>query len=298
MNFNLQMNNIFNQRRGELMENQRRRDVAVQQELNNAYNELQQLAHDNDIPLDINVEVGGEIPAGLAFPINVIQAATQFYLNILNIFVQRGRELPPLDAGGAGGWQAMYIAHNRLVLELGHNNGLGIEVTVLNMNDQHVEGVELDGVVLAQWQALAAGQAAAAAAVAGLPVGNNNMPHLIPAADMDEMPALIEDDNADVQENLPHDGVQPAFGWGAYPEEAVPEGDGASESDDSDSEDDNDGPLPAMVRAAPAVEDDPGGYFAAELAFRAAENNNDVDDDPMDDLDNDFNDCNLHQYYP
>jgi len=208
MNFNNQINNIFNQRREEHIENQRLDDDAVQLLLNNAYNELQQLADDNDILLDINVEVGEEIPAGQVYRENVMQAATQFYLNILNIFVQRGRELPPLDGGGGIGWQAMYIAHNRLVLELGHNNGLGIEVTVLNMNNQLVQLPELDELLPAQWRALA--------------VNNNNMPlhwqpaeplprgdmlHLIPAANLDEM----------AQENLLPDGVQRALDLGAYP---------------------------------------------------------------------------------
>jgi len=113
------------------------------------------------------------------------------------------------------------------------------------------------------------------------------------------------------------EGVEQAFGWGAYPEEAVPGGDEASESDDSDGDssdsgedsdveddqasesDDSDGDSSDSGEDSDA-EDDPGGHFAAELAFRAAEDDSDVEDDPMelDDLDNDFNDYSLHQRHP
>lgn len=138
MTFEYQLNNIFNQRRPGLSENDRNALNKRHRRLVRSHNALQQFGQDNNIALRVTVTDGYEIPEGLSFPLAVVLASSQFHLDLDDIFTLRLGEHPVNREGDPVDWRDIQHlfsrAHNRLVLRRRGGDGMSIMVTAVDMN--------------------------------------------------------------------------------------------------------------------------------------------------------------------
>lgn len=136
MSFYHQINDIFNQRRTGLLENERRALDYRKEELFKAYNSLYQLGLENNISISANV-VDNHVSDGDASPHIAILRSTSFFVDLDEIIeMMRTGDLEDECNAFNDIQDAINLAHNKFVVEAGDNNALGVEVTVQVMNNQ------------------------------------------------------------------------------------------------------------------------------------------------------------------
>tara|TARA_Y100001958_G_scaffold160010_2_gene165166 strand:- start:258 stop:1043 length:786 start_codon:yes stop_codon:yes gene_type:complete len=139
MHFTEQIDDIFNQRRTGLSENERRALHYSKQEIIEAYNSLRQLGLDNNISFTANIIYSYHHPEGYSYPLDVIIQSSTFFTDLDNIISMMRGERPHDWDGEPDAFDDLQhtinVAHNRLVLEAGRVNTLWIKVTAQIINN-------------------------------------------------------------------------------------------------------------------------------------------------------------------
>ena len=141
MDFNYQLNNLFNQRRTGLSEEERVNLDQRHRKLMRRHNRLQEFGQHYNIAFEVTVTDGHEFHGDGAHPVRFELACGHFHIDINNIFNARRMHQPNRE-GDPINWYEIEIRghelHNALVMRGNEGDMVSITVVAFDMNNDNM----------------------------------------------------------------------------------------------------------------------------------------------------------------